>query len=128
LYRCGALRSLISTVQEYKIDILAIQEIRWVGQNILEKKQCTIYYSCHNKIHQFGTGFVVNKNMKHLVMDFQPINMRLCKLRLGGKFYNYSIFSAHAPTEDKDANEKYTFYDRLEKEYKNAQSMILKLY
>jgi hypothetical protein len=109
LDRCGALRSLISIVQEYKIDTLANQEIRWVGQNILDKKECTIYYSYHNKIHQFGTGFVVNKNMKHLVIDFQPINIRLCKLRLRGRVHNYSIFSAHAPNADKGATEKYVF-------------------
>jgi exonuclease III len=102
LYRCGALRNLISIIQEYKIDILAIQEVRWLGQNILEKKEGTIYYSYHNQTHQFGTGFMVNKNMKHLVIDFQPIDMRLCKFRLRGRFHNYSVFSAHAPTEEKE--------------------------
>jgi hypothetical protein len=55
--------------------------------------------------------------------------MRLCKLRLRGRFHNYSVFSAHAPTEDRDATEKNTFYDMLKKRNtKNAQSMILKLY
>jgi hypothetical protein len=42
LYKCGALRNLISIIQEYKIYILAIQEVRWIGQNILEKEEGTI--------------------------------------------------------------------------------------
>jgi predicted RNase H-like nuclease (RuvC/YqgF family) len=42
LYRFGALRNLISIIQEYKIDILAIQEVRWIGQNVLEKKESAI--------------------------------------------------------------------------------------
>jgi hypothetical protein len=111
LYRCVALRNLISIIQEYKIDILAILEVRWIGQNVLEKKEGTIYYSCHNQTHKFGTGFVVNMNMKHLVI----VCMRFCKLRLRGWFHNYSIFSVHAPTEEKEASEKDIFYDILEK-------------
>jgi exonuclease III len=127
LYRCCALRNLISIIQEYKIDILAIQEVRWIGQNISEKKEGTIYYSCHNQTHQFGTGFMVNKNMKHLVIDFQPIDMRLCKLILRGQFHNYSIFNAHASTEEKEASEKDTFYDMLEKEYKKCPKHDIKI-
>lgn len=55
--------------------------------------------------------------MKQLVIDFQPITKRLHKFRLRGCFHNYSILSAHAQMEDKDATEKDTSYDMLEKEY-----------
>jgi hypothetical protein len=41
--------------------------------------------------------------------------MRFCKLRLRGWFHNYNIFSAHAPTEEKETSEKCIFYDMLEK-------------
>ncbi|PSN51304.1 Craniofacial development protein 2, partial [Blattella germanica] len=94
---------------EYNIDILALQEIRWLGNNILEKKEGNIYYSCHNKLHQFGTGFMVNQKYKHLVIDFQPINFRMCKLRIKGRFQNYSLINVHAPTEMKSEDEKDTF-------------------
>jgi hypothetical protein len=47
LYGCGTLRSLISIVQEKKVDMLAIQEIRWISQFFLEKKECTL---CTTKI------------------------------------------------------------------------------
>jgi hypothetical protein len=85
-------------VHEYNINIIAIQEIRWMGQSILEKKEGNIYYSCHNKLHQFGTGFIVSKKSKHLVIDFQPVNWRLCNLRMKGRFHNYSIICIHVPT------------------------------
>jgi hypothetical protein len=32
-------KNLIGMVQEYNIDILAIKEIRWMGQSILEKRK-----------------------------------------------------------------------------------------
>jgi exonuclease III len=101
-------------LKTYEIDILAIQEMRWIGQNILERKDCTVYYSCHDKTH-FGTGFIVSKKIRDIVMDFQPISMRLCKLRLRGKFHNYSIVCVHAPTEEKSDHEKDILYELLER-------------
>ena len=101
LYRGGYLKKLIDTTKNYNIDILAIQEIRWTGNGILEKKDCTVYYSCHKNLHQFGTGFLIHRNIKHLVIDFQPVNMRICKIRIRGRLYNYSIINIHAPTEEK---------------------------
>jgi hypothetical protein len=124
LYRSGALKNLIGIVQEYNIDILAIQEIRWMGQSMLEKKEGNIYYSCRNKLHQFGTGFIVSKKSKHLVIDFQLVKWRLCKLRIKGRFHNYSIICIHAPTEEKSEDEKNSFYDLFEKEYKCPKSDI----
>jgi hypothetical protein len=100
---------------------------RWTGQHILEKKECAMYYSCHNKRHHLGRGFIINKDMKHLIMDFQSIRMRLCKLRVRGRFCNYSIFSAHAPTEEKDTDEKDAFYDVLEKGYDKCPKHDIKL-
>jgi exonuclease III len=109
IFRSGALKNLIKIIENYKTDILAVQETRWTGQHILEKKECTMYYSCHNKTHHFGTGFIINKDMKHLVMDFQPVSMRLCKLTVRGRFRNYSIFSAHALTGEKDRMRRMPF-------------------
>ena len=88
-------------MNNYNIDILAIQEMRWIGHGILEKKDYTVYYSCHKSLHQFGTGFVLNRKIRHLIIDFQPVDMRICKIRVKGRLHNYSIINAHAPTEDK---------------------------
>jgi hypothetical protein len=92
-----------------RIDILALQEIRWIGQNILEKRECNIYYSCHNKFHQFRTGLIVNKRTKQLVIDIQPVNWRQCKLRIRGRLHNFSLIRIQAPTEDKNENQKHFF-------------------
>jgi exonuclease III len=67
--------------------------------------------------HIFGTGFLVNKKMKNLIIDFHADSMRLCSIRIKGKFFNISIICAHAPTEDKSEDEKDDFYDALERIY-----------
>jgi exonuclease III len=120
LYRSHALRNPIDFIQTCKVDIVAVQEVRWTRQSIFEKKECTVYYSCHKSIHQFGTGFIDRKKIRDLVIDFQPINMRICKLRLKGSFQNYSLISAHAPTEEKNESKKDAFYDTLERTYENC--------
>jgi exonuclease III len=101
LYRIGALRSLLETVDSYRIDILALQEMRWVGQGTLEKRSHIVFYSCNNREHSDGVGFVVSKRLKCLVIDFEAVNSRICCIRIKGKFFNYSFINAHAPTEDK---------------------------
>ena len=37
LYRSGIPQNLIEIRQEYKIDLLAVQEVRWLGMSIIGK-------------------------------------------------------------------------------------------
>jgi len=50
-------------------------------------------------------------------MSFTPINERICILRLKGKFRNITLINVRAPTEEKVEEEKYKFYDDLQKVY-----------
>ena len=63
LYRSGTLQNLIEVIVEYKIDLLAVQEIRWLGRSIIEK-DCRIYYSCDDEENIFVAGFIVSKQIK----------------------------------------------------------------
>jgi len=67
------------------------------------------------------------KRIGHTILDFKPVSMHMCKLRLRGKFYNYSFICIHAPTEDKDEEEKENFYDELEKTYEECPRSDVKL-
>lgn len=59
-----------------------------------------------------GTGIVVGENLEQQIIDFKPRGSRICYICLKGRFFNYSIFSVYAPTDEvKDA-----FYDELERE------------
>jgi hypothetical protein len=42
-------------------------------------------------------------------MDFKAKLTRMCRLRIRGKFFNYSIICVHAPTEEKNGEEKMPF-------------------
>ena len=122
LYRAGAFRLLLDQINKYKTGIIAIQEIRWIGQGTLEEKDHTIFYSCDRKQHKLGVGCVVKKNFKHLVMDFEAISTRICTLRIKGVFFNYTIINVHAPTEVSTEEGKESFYDLLQKTYDECPS------
>jgi hypothetical protein len=65
----------------------------------------------------FGIGFIVSKKIKHLIIDFQAKSHRTCRLRIKGKFLNYSLICAHSPTEDKAVEEEDSFYDEIDEIY-----------
>jgi hypothetical protein len=115
LHRCGELRNLIEVIQEYGIDLLAIQEVRWLWKRILEKKNCTVYYSCNDKQHCYETGFIVNNHLSTWVINFKPIDMKICVLRIKGKFQNDRFICVHAPMEEKLKGKKDQFYESLER-------------
>jgi hypothetical protein len=56
------------------------------GRSIIEKRNCTVDYSCDDKQHIFGAGFIASKRNSSRVIDFKPIDRRICVLRMRGKF------------------------------------------
>jgi hypothetical protein len=57
-----------------------------------------IYTSSLSNNHEFGTAFLVDSKFNHMVINFTPINERLCIIRIKGTFFNYSLINIHAPT------------------------------
>lgn len=123
----GNIRKLCDILAQYNADITAIQEVRWTGHGIIQKTNYNMYYSCHRTRHEFGTAFIVNNKVKHLVIDFKPINPRMSCLRIRGKFFNISLINVHAPTEDKEDEEKDEFYDELERAYDSCPRSDIKI-
>jgi exonuclease III len=109
------------------MDITTVQEIRWTGEGIIDKKNNTIFYSYDRIHHMFGTGFIVNKRMKHLVTDFKAKTPGICKMSVRGLFFNYSLIGVHAPTEEKDDDEKDNFYDDLDQIYEECPKRDVKI-
>ena len=74
-------------------------------------------YSGNKEKSQFGTGFLINKKYKHLIMDFSPETDHICSLQIRGVFFNTTIICVHAPAEEKDEIQKDSFYEDLERIY-----------
>jgi hypothetical protein len=111
----GKMQEIANEVLASNIDIIALQEIRWDGSGRVDKRRYAMFCSgTQTKTGQCGMGFIVTKRMKNNILQFEPINERMSKLRIKGKFRNITLITVHAPTEEKEEQEKKEFYDRLE--------------
>jgi exonuclease III len=96
------MQELAEQIKRIKLDVVAIQEIRWSGTGLIQKKDFSFYYSgANNNTGQAGTDFSIQKKMQEYIISFMTYNERLRKLRLKGKFNNISIICVYAATEGK---------------------------
>ena len=72
-------------------------------------------YSCQQIRHELGCGFAVGCRLRELIIGWNPASERFCSIRIRGKFYNYSLICAHAPTDESDGDVKDEFYDSLDR-------------
>ncbi|XP_025418414.1 craniofacial development protein 2-like [Sipha flava] len=75
LYQPGAL-TLVKEFNKYRLETLAIQEIRWSGQGSTEIGNAIFFGQCDN-CRQGSTGFIVKKNVVPVIKDFKIVNSRL---------------------------------------------------
>jgi hypothetical protein len=94
-----------------KITIAAIQETRWnkMTPQAFTSNGYNIYTSSLANNHGFGAAFLVDSKFNHMVINFTPINERLCVIRIKGKIFNYSHSNIHAPTNDSEEEAKINF-------------------
>ena len=110
----GKIKEMMEEIGKARVDVVAVQEIRWQGQGRIDKKDFSLFYSGPNeRAGHYGTGFIINAKIRKCFLSFEPISDRLCKLRLRGKFRNITLISAYAPTEDNPDAIKDNFYDQL---------------
>jgi hypothetical protein len=119
LYRPGDLVNTIIELRKYKVAIAAIQETRWMKltPQAFTSNGYNIYTSSLGNNHEFRTAFLVDSKFNHMVINFTPINERLCVIRIKGRFFNYSLINIHAPTNDSEEEAKDQFYEQLERAY-----------
>jgi hypothetical protein len=70
----------------------------------------------------------VDSKYNHLVINFTPINERLCVIRIKCRFFNYySLINIPAATNDSEEEAKDQFYEQLERAYAACPSQDEKL-
>ena len=90
LNRAGSVRKLMEELTKYGIGIAAIREIRWPGTEIMEREDFTILCSGIMK-SALGTDFVVSREYNGSIMEFKPINERICTLRIRARLFNITL-------------------------------------
>jgi endonuclease/exonuclease/phosphatase family metal-dependent hydrolase len=70
---------------------------------------------------------IMDSKFNHMVINFTPINERLCVMKIKGRFFHYSLINIHAPTKDTEEEAKDEFYEQLEQAYAACPSQDVKL-
>ncbi|KAL4111786.1 hypothetical protein QTP88_015673 [Uroleucon formosanum] len=79
LYATGALMTVVSAIETYRLDIVAIQELRWTGSIRLNNH--TKFYSGGIN-HEAGVGFIIKNVILPYVKNFIAYNDRLCYIQV----------------------------------------------
>jgi hypothetical protein len=62
-----------------------------------------------------------------MVINFTPIDKRLCIIKIKGRFFNYYLIIINAPTNDSEKAAKDQFYKQLKRAYVACLSHDMKL-
>jgi endonuclease/exonuclease/phosphatase family metal-dependent hydrolase len=115
LLQAGNMNSIAEEAERYRMDVVALQEIRWKGKGSIRKLKFSLHYSGNeDKQGNRGVGFIVAKKVSRSVLGFSPICERMCTLRIKGKFHNITFLNVYAPTEDTEDETVDEFYKTLQ--------------
>ncbi|KAF0769811.1 craniofacial development protein 2-like [Aphis craccivora] len=115
----------LETGKRYNFKCVALQEIRWEYAGSKKVSQTTIFNGKCEKGHKLGTGFAVHESIIHSVKEFRDINPRITTLTIKTDNFDMVLINAHAPTEDKNEEEKELFYATLEDTFSMPKAIII---
>lgn len=97
--------------------------MRWDDSTTTKISKTTIFCGKCEQNHQQGTGFAVHESIIHAVTEFKDVNPRTSTFRTGNM--DIVLINVHAPTDEKDEEEKELFYAILEDVYDSIQGNII---
>ena len=114
-------------MKNYKLDVLGVSEMRWIGQGIVRKEDMTILYSGKEEHHSHSVGIIMNKKANKALTGWKPIDHRIITAQFQTQHSKVTIIQAYAPTEVATSEDKDTFYDKLQETYDNIPNYHVKL-
>jgi exonuclease III len=101
-------------VENFKLALLGVSEVRWNGAGSIMTTNCNLFiYSGmpgENEPHMRGVGIVINKNIPDALVEWEPVSERI-----NTKFRKISVVQCYVPTENAKLKEKETFYNCLDR-------------
>ena len=75
----GKTKEIMEELGKARMDVVAVQEIRWHGQGRIDEKDFSLFYSGpKERTGRYGTGFIVSAKIRKSLLAFEPLSDRLC--------------------------------------------------
>ena len=116
LYQTGKLAQVVSVFDKYRLDLLGITEVRWLGfdKKVLQSGHTLIYSGKENGTHEEGVALLCSKEISRTLLEWKPLGARMLRARFNGKYTKLTVLVCYAPTEDAEEELKDRFYDQLQ--------------
>jgi hypothetical protein len=119
LYQKGRLAILNKEMENFKLALFGVNEVRWNGAGSITTTNGNLFiYSGmpgKNEPHVRGVGILVNKNIKDTLLMWKPLSELIVTAQINTKFRKMIVVQCHAPTENADLKEKEIFYNCLDR-------------
>ena len=101
-------------MRAYRIDILGISEMRWVGQGMAVQEGMTILYSSLEEYHYHSVGLMLDAVAAHALIGWKPVNNHVITARLQVHHMKVTTVQAYVPTEAATEEDTDEFYGQLQ--------------
>ena len=112
-------------MDNYKLEIIGISEMRWTGQGKIKKEDKTILYFGKDTLHTHGVGIILGKQAGNSLIGWTPVDHRIITARFQSR--KTTVIQAYAPTENSDDEDKDEFYGKLQDVIDSIPSYDIKL-
>lgn len=122
LLQVGKMNEVADQAIKNKIDITALQEVRWKGEGEVTNQNYTLFYSGGNKQGKNGVGFIVTNKFRKHIIEHKAHSDRISYIRIKMATYNVTLVNVYAPPETTNNEEKEQWYEKLEEVYEQINN------
>ena len=93
-------------LQPRNFDVVALHELCWKGEKVWKSRRTDAsFYQSYGTTNKMEPA---RGKMQNRVIGWQPINELMCKLRIKGRFFNYSIINVQHARKDPTTRKKHS--------------------
>ena len=93
MFETGRTAQVIGEMQRYRLNILGLSEVRWTGSGkyVAPTGEIMYYSGRGDDQHRQGVGLLLDKEASRCLMEWEPVNHRIIRVRFYSRFTKTTI-------------------------------------